>query len=112
MVLFRVNCTIPTLSKSKAVRGKYCILLPGEGNEFQLSTKDTLISRRVMCLVGSFVVNNILKRLHHVEIVKEAMEYKLERLNTTLIRSIYNTPIYKQVDVLPGNPTYDKFTSD
>ena len=22
------------------------------------------------------------------------MEYKLERLNTTLIRSIYNTPIY------------------
>ena len=40
------------------------------------------------------------------------MEYKLERLNTTLIRSIYNTPIYKQVDVLPGNPTYDKFTSD
>ena len=24
-------------------------------------------------------------------IVKEAMEYKLERLNTTLIRSIYNT---------------------
>ena len=62
-----------------------------------------------MFLVGSFVVNNILKRLH-VEIVKEAMEYKLERLNTTLIRSIYNTPIYKQVDVLPGNPTYDKFT--
>ena len=54
-----------------------------------------------MCLVGSFVVNNILKRLH-VEIVKEAMEYKLERLNTTLIRSIYKTPIYKQVDVLPG----------
>ena len=81
------------------MRGKYCILLPGEGNEFQLSTKDTLISRRVMCLVGSFVVNNILKRLHHVEIVKEAMEYKLERLNTTLIRSIYKTPIYKQVDV-------------
>ena len=51
-----------------------------------------------MCLVGSFVDNNILKRLH-VEIVKEAMEYKLERLNTTLIRSIYKTPIYKQVDV-------------
>ena len=51
-----------------------------------------------MCLVESFVVNNILKRLH-VEIVKEAMEYKLERLNTTLIRSIYKTPIYKQVDV-------------
>ena len=51
-----------------------------------------------MCLVGSFVVNNILKRLH-VEIVKEAMEYKLERLNTTLIRLIYKTPIYKQVDV-------------
>ena len=51
-----------------------------------------------MCLVGSFVVNNILKRLH-AEIVKEAMEYKLERLNTTLIRSIYKTPIYKQVDV-------------
>ena len=51
-----------------------------------------------MCLVGSFVVNDILKRLH-VEIVKEAMEYKLGRLNTTLIRSIYKTPIYKQVDV-------------
>ena len=48
MVLFRVNCSIPTLSKSKAVRGKYCIVLPGEGNEFELSTKDTLISRRVM----------------------------------------------------------------
>ena len=56
MVLFRVNCSIPTLSKSKAVRGKYCIVLPGEGNEFELSTKDTLISRRVMCLVGLFVV--------------------------------------------------------
>ena len=24
-------CTIPTLSKSKAVRGKYCIVFPGEG---------------------------------------------------------------------------------
>ena len=67
MVLFRVNCSFPTLSKSKAVRGKYCIVLSGEGNEFELSTKDTLISRRVMCLVGSFVFNNILKRLHVVE---------------------------------------------
>ena len=57
VVLFRVNCTIPTLSKSKVVRGKYCIVLPGEGNEFLPSTKDTLISKRVkMCLVGSFVV--------------------------------------------------------
>ena len=45
MVLFRVNCTIPTLSKSEEVRGKYCIVLQGEGNEFQLSTKDTLIAR-------------------------------------------------------------------
>ena len=26
----RVNCTIPTLSKSKGVRGKYCFILPGE----------------------------------------------------------------------------------
>ena len=34
-----------TLSKSKAVGGKYCIVLPGERHEFQLSTKDTLISR-------------------------------------------------------------------
>ena len=55
MVLLSVNCTIPTFSKSKAVRGKYCIVLLGEGNEFQLSTKDTLISRRVMCLVGSYI---------------------------------------------------------
>ena len=31
-----------------------------------------------------------------VSSVKEAMEYKLERLNTTLIRSIYNTPIYNR----------------
>ena len=30
-------------------------------------------------------------------IVKEAMEYKLEHLNTTLIRLIYNTPIYNRV---------------
>ena len=45
MVLFRVNCTIPTLSKSEEVRGKYCIVLQGEGNEFQFSTKDTLIAR-------------------------------------------------------------------
>ena len=44
--------------------------------------------------------------------VKEAMEYKLERLNTTLVRSIYTTPIDVQVDVLPGNPTYNKSTSD
>ena len=76
MVLFRVNCSIPTLSKSKAVRGKYCIVLPGEGNEFELSTKDTLISRRVMCLVGSFVVNNILKRLHVVKKQKNKTKTK------------------------------------
>ena len=86
MVLFRVNCSIPTLSKSKAVKGKYCIVLPGEGNEFELSTKDTLISRRVMCLVGSFVVNNILKRLH---VVKKKKKKKRQRsshiLNATLI---------------------------
>ena len=31
MVSFRVNCTVTTMSKSKAVRGKYCIVLPGEG---------------------------------------------------------------------------------
>ena len=31
MVPFKVNCTIPTLSKSKLVRGKYCIVLLGEG---------------------------------------------------------------------------------
>ena len=81
MVLFRVNCSIPTLSKSKAVRGKYCIVLPGEGNEFEFSTKDTLISRRVnMCLVGSFVVNNILKRLH---VVKKQRSSNI--LNATLI---------------------------
>ena len=35
-------------------------------------------------------------------IVKEAMEYKLERLNTTLIRSIYNTPIYNRLMYCPG----------
>ena len=34
--------------------------------------------------------------------VKEAMEYKLERLNTTLIRSIYNTPIYNRLMYCPG----------
>ena len=79
MDLFRVNCAISTLSKSKAVRGKYCIVLPGEGNEFELSIKDTLISRRVMCLVGSFVVNNILKRLH----VKKQRSSHI--LNATLI---------------------------
>ena len=62
MDLFRVNCAIPKLPKSKAVRGKYCIVFPGEGNEFELSTKDTctLISRRVICVpghsVGSFMI--------------------------------------------------------
>ena len=80
MVIFRVNCTIPTLSKSKAVRGKYWIVRPGEGNEFQLSSKDTLISGRVMGLVGSFVVNNILKRLHVV--IKQRSSHIL---NATLI---------------------------
>ena len=83
MVLFRVNCTIPTLSKSKAVRGKYCIVLPGEGNEFELSTKDTLISRRVMCLVGSFVVNNILKLLH---VVKKTEIFSYFNCNTDFAR--------------------------
>ena len=33
--------------------------------------------------------------------VKEAMEYKLERLNTTLMRSIYNTPIYNRLVYCP-----------
>ena len=33
--------------------------------------------------------------------VKEAMEYKLERLNTTLIRSIYNTLIYNRLMYFP-----------
>ena len=37
-----------------------------------------------------------------VHVVKEAMEYKLERLNTTLIRSIYNTPIYNRLMYCPG----------
>ena len=83
MVLFRVNCAIPTLSKSKAVREKYCIVLPGEGNEFELSTKDTLISRRVMCLEGSFAVNNILKGLHVV------LKQRSSRiLNATLILQV------------------------
>ena len=35
-------------------------------------------------------------------VVKEAMEYKLERLNTTLIRSIYNTPMYNRLMYCPG----------
>ena len=39
------------------------------------------------------------------------MEYKLERFNTTLIRSIYQHTDLQQVDVLPGNPNY-KSTSD
>ena len=105
MVPFRVNSTFPTLSKSKAVRRKYCIVLPGEetfekssrpihsllhllstdaAKKFKYSlcrfaeilhakqshqsgwnrvigkiltlTKDTLIPRRVMCLVGSFSI--------------------------------------------------------
>ena len=30
-------------------------------------------------------------------IIKEAMEYKLEYLNTTWIRLIYNTPIYNRL---------------
>ena len=55
VVLFRVNCTIPTLSKSKAVRGKYCIVLPGEGNEFLPSTKDTLISKRVIYVPSGII---------------------------------------------------------
>ena len=50
-----------TLSKSKAVGGKYYIVLPGERHEFQLSTKDTLISRRVMCLVRSAVIFSYFK---------------------------------------------------
>ena len=44
--------------------------------------------------------------------VKEAMEYKLERLNTTLIRSIYNTPIYNRLMYCPGTRLTTKSTSD
>ena len=47
-----------------------------------------------------FMVLTIKKRRANTKIgatVKEAMEYKLERLNTTLIRSIYNTPIYNRL---------------
>ena len=50
MVPFRVNCTIPTLSKSKAVRGKYCIVLPGE-ETFEKSSRPihSLLHRRFYC---------------------------------------------------------------
>ena len=37
------------------------------------------------------------REIRHFHFVKEAMEYKLERLNTTLIRSIYNTPIVRSI---------------
>ena len=47
-----------------------------------------------------------------VNVVKEAMEYKLERLNTTLIRSIYNTPIYNRLMYCPGTRLTTKSTSD
>ena len=46
-----------------------------------------------------------------INIVKEAIEYKLERLNTTLIRSIYNTPIYNRLMYCP-EPDLHKSTSD
>ena len=52
-----------------------------------------------------FMVLTIKKRRANTKIgatVKEAMEYKLERLNTTLIRSIYNTPIYNRLMYCPG----------
>ena len=74
------------------MRGKYCIVLPGEGNEFELSTKDTLISRRVMCLVGSFVVDNILKRLH---VVKKT-EISYFKCNTEFARSMLDSPAKNQ----------------
>ena len=50
MVPFRVNCTIPTLSKSKAVRGKYCIVLPGE-ETFEKSSRPirSLLHSRFYC---------------------------------------------------------------
>ena len=51
-----------------------------------------------------FMVLTIKKRRANTKIgatVKEAMEYKLERLNTTLIRSIYNTPIYNRLMYCP-----------
>ena len=37
-----------------------------------------------------------------IQVVKEAMENKLERFDTTLIRSIYNTPIYNRLKYCPG----------
>ena len=44
----------------------------------------------------------MVKIIPYYRVVKEAMEYKLERLNTTLIRSIYNTPIYNRLMYCPG----------
>ena len=52
---------VRTLSKSKGVRGIYCIVLSGERHEFQHSTKDTLISRRVKCLVRSALIFSYFK---------------------------------------------------
>ena len=47
-----------------------------------------------------------MSRCHGTETdVKEAMEYKLERLNTTLINPLdLQYTDLQQVDVLPGNP--------
>ena len=47
-------------------------------------------------------VSERIRRMHLIIFVKEAMEYKLERLNTTLIRSIYNTPIYNRLMYCTG----------
>ena len=41
------------------MRGKYCIVLPGEGNEFQLSTKDTDIEK-------SYVPSGIIRSLSYI----------------------------------------------
>ena len=57
MVPFKVNCTIPTLSKSKLVRGKYCIVLLGEG------TVEKKSSRPIQAATQPFLVSSAYPRM-------------------------------------------------
>ena len=58
-----------------------------------------------MCMLISFLSWG----LHETSftLVKEAMEYKLERLHNFNPLDLQYTDL-QQVDVLPGNPTYNK----
>ena len=91
-------------SKEKEVHS--FVLCVDQPIDCQQEDKERSYRRFVKVVVGIIILALLLVLFGKIVVfmlaVKEAMEYKLERLNTALIRSIYNTPIYIRLMYCPG----------